>query len=295
MEKRNFIITIQELLKARNNEFEMANPQRVRLIRHKDNRGIKIIGGKEYKNSLYDIYLHENDVFVTYQSEQLVKRFQNVDYIVSFIGEEGNESRFVGVYKNCGIKQFLPDYNGETHALLDFRELAGFELLKERVIIEWNNPISWLQCYKNEMNVVRIDRGLTENNIPVFTRFEDVVLNYSQLQSIFKTNNKEWKAKLESCNCIYLILDKHTGKQYVGSTYNHKGIWGRWREYADTGHGNDVSLIELLSGDTKYAEKYFQWCILETIPLKILPEQAIDRETLYKRKFGTRDFGYNNN
>ena len=55
------------------------------------------------------------------------------------------------------------------------------------------------------MNVVRIDRGLTENNIPVFTRFEDVVLNYSQLQYIFKTNNKEWKAKLESCNCIYLI------------------------------------------------------------------------------------------
>ena len=45
----------------------------------------------------------------------------------------------------------------------------------------------------------------------------------------------------------------------------------------------------------KYAEKYFQWCILETMPLKILPDQAIDRESLYKRKFGTRDFGHNNN
>lgn len=295
METRNFITTIQVLLKDRNEEFEMANPQRIRLLRHKDNRNIKIINGKEYKNSLYDIYLHENDVFMRYQGEQLVNRFKNVDYIVSFIGEEGKDSRFVGVYKNCGIKQMLPDHNGEAHALFDLQEVNGFEILKERVVIEWNNPISWLQHYKNEMHVVRIDRGLTENNIPVFTRFEDVILNYSQLQSIFKFNNQEWKAKLESCNCIYLILDKNTGKQYVGSTYNSKGIWGRWEEYANTGHGNDISLIELLADDAKYAEKYFQWCILETMPLKILPDQAIDRESLYKRKFGTRDFGYNNN
>ena len=51
----------------------------------------------------------------------------------------------------------------------------------------------------------------------------------------------------------------------------------------------------LLSDDSNYAAKYFQWCILETLPLKILEDQAIDRESLYKRKFGTREFGYNNN
>ena len=52
METRNFITTIQVLLKDRNEEFEMANPQRIRLLRHKDNRNIKIIDGKGYKNSL---------------------------------------------------------------------------------------------------------------------------------------------------------------------------------------------------------------------------------------------------
>lgn len=97
-------------------------------------------------------------------------------------------------------------------------------MLKERVVIEWENPLSWLQNYANQMPVIKIDRGLKENNIPVFSRFEDVVLNYTQLKMIFKTNNPEWKAKLESCNGIYLILDKATGKQYVGSTYNTKGI-----------------------------------------------------------------------
>ena len=150
MERKDFIISIQELLKGRNVEFDNADGKRIRLIRHKDSRKEKNIGGKIYESSLYDIYLHENDVFMTYQSEQLVKKFKDVDYIVSFIGEEGITSRFVGVYKNNGILKMLSDYNGEPHAKFDIQEINGFEILKNRVIINWNNPISWLQtshCY----------------------------------------------------------------------------------------------------------------------------------------------------
>lgn len=294
MERKDFIATIQELLKGRNEEFDKADVERIRLIRHKDSRKEKIIGGKSYETSLYDIYLYENEAFMTYQSEQLVKKFKNVDYLVSFIGEESTSSRFVGVYKNNGILQMLPDDKGEVYARFDIQEIPGFELLKERVIIDWNNPVQWLQHY-NEMPVIRIDRGLMENNLPVFVRYEDVVLNYIQLKTIINSNNPEWKSRLESCNCIYLILDKSNGKQYVGTTYNTKGIWGRWSEYAKTGHGDDVELKKCIESDPKYAEKNFQWCILETLPIKILPEQAIERESLYKRKLGTRIYGYNKN
>ena len=294
MERKDFIATIQELLKGRNEEFDKADVERIRLIRHKDSRKEKIIGGKSYETSLYDIYLYENEAFMTYQSEQLVKKFKNVDYLVSFIGEESTSSRFVGVYKNNGILQMLPDDKGEAYARFDIQEIPGFELLKERVIIDWNNPVQWLQHY-NEMPVIRIDRGLMENNLPVFVRYEDVVLNYIQLKTIINSNNPEWKSRLESCNCIYLILDKSNGKQYVGTTYNTKGIWGRWSEYAKTGHGDDVELKKCIESDPQYAEKNFQWCILETLPIKILPEQAIERESLYKRKLGTRIYGYNKN
>ena len=294
MERKDYIATIQELLKGRNEEFDKADVERIRLIRHKDSRKEKNIGGKIYENSLYDIYLYENDAFMTYQSEQLVKKFKNVDYIVSFIGEESTSSRFVGVYKNNGILQMLPDYKGESLARFDIQEISGFELLKERVIIDWNNPVQWLQHY-NAMPVIRIDRGLMENNLPVFVRYEDVMLNYTQLKTIINSNNPEWKSRLESCNCIYLILDKSNGKQYVGSTYNTKGIWGRWSEYAKTGHGNDVELKKCIDSDPKYAEKNFQWCILETLPIKILQDQAIERESLYKRKLGTRIYGYSKN
>ena len=294
MERKDYIATIQELLKGRNEEFDKADVERIRLIRHKDSRKEKIIGGQIYENSLYDIYLYENDAFMTYQSEQLVKKFKNVDYIVSFIGEESTSSRFVGVYKNNGILQILPDYKGESLARFDIQEISGFELLKERVIIDWNNPVQWLQHY-NAMPVIRIDRGLMENNLPVFVRYEDVMLNYTQLKTIINSNNPEWKSRLESCNCIYLILDKSNGKQYVGSTYNTKGIWGRWSEYAKTGHGNDVESKRCIDSDPKYAEKNFQWCILETLPIKILQDQAIERESLYKRKLGTRIYGHNKN
>ena len=294
MEKET-IISIQALLSGRNEEFDQADKRRVKLIRHKDNRTEKVIGDKTYKESLFDLYLNENSVFLDYQSEQLKKNFEKIDYIVAFIGEEGATSRFLGVYKNNGMIAELGLYNGDALAKFDFQELSGFELLKERIVIEWKSPVMWHQYYDNEMPVVRIDRGLTENNIPVFKSFEDVVLDYNQLKRIFETNNAEWKSKLESCNGIYLILDKKCGKQYVGSTYNRDGIWGRWKQYAETGHGGDKDLKPLLSDDSNYAAKYFQWCILETLPLKILDEHAIDRESLYKRKFGTREFGYNNN
>lgn len=293
--EKDWITTIQALLEGRNEEFDNADKRKVRLVRHKDNRIVKVIDGKEYSNSLYDLYLNEHDVFLSYQSEQLEKNFKDVTYIVAFIGEEKADSRFVGVFRNDGIIREIEDYQGEKQSKFNFVELDGFDNLKERIVIEWRNPISWRQNYKNEMPVIRIDRGLREGNIPVFSHFEDVVLDFNQLQSIFKTENAEWKSKLESCNGIYLILDKHTGKQYVGSTYNPKGIWGRWSQYAQTGHGGDKDLIPLIEADPNYAKKYFQWCILETLPLKILDEQAIDRESLYKRKFGTREFGYNNN
>lgn len=294
MERKDYIATIQELLRGRNEEFDNADIKRIHLIRHKDSRKEKIIGGKTYENTLYDIYLYENDAFLTYQSEQLVNKFKNVDYLVSFIGEESTTSRFVGVYKNNGILQMIPNHNGKDHARFDIKEIPGFELLKERVVIDWKNPVQWLQHY-NDMPVIRIDRGLMENNLPVFVRYEDVILNYVQLQMIINSNNPEWRLRLESCNCIYLILDKSNGKQYVGSTYNTKGIWGRWSDYAKNGHGNDVELKKSVDADPKYAEKNFQWSILETLPIKILEDQAIERESLYKRKLGTRTHGLNKN
>lgn len=119
--KKDVITTIQALLTGRNEEFDQTDKRRVKLVRHKDNREEKVIGDKIYKDSLFDLYLNENKVFLDYQSEQLKKNFEKVNYIVAFIGEEGVTSRFLGVYKNNGVIADLGLYKVNFWQNLIFR------------------------------------------------------------------------------------------------------------------------------------------------------------------------------
>ncbi len=100
----NIIITIQQLLIGRNPDFD--NAQRVKLVRHKDNRPVneRKILGEPYEGSLYNLYRTELKKFLDYQSEQRISKFGDVEYIVSFIGEEGTESRFIVTFNK---KDFL--------------------------------------------------------------------------------------------------------------------------------------------------------------------------------------------
>ena len=298
METDQHIISFQKLVEGRVPEFD--NSKKIKFVRHLDNRQVKVIGGKEYIEDLYTLYRNQDsrEVFNTYQNEQKTANFEDVEYIVSFIGEENNTARFVGIYKNCGNVRI-----DDNMSKFNFQKVSGFKALEEKVIIDWGkNAISWHQWYdKNTKYVVCIDRGLTDGDMPVFISYEDIILDFKQLHAIFANEDKEWRSKLETCNCIYLILDKKTGKQYVGSTYRDKqskysGIWGRWKEYAETnGHGNDVNLKELYDNDNTYPVQYFQWSILEILPLNVTDRFAIERESICKEKLGTRDFGYNNN
>lgn len=289
----NIITTIQALLKGRNPEFDAS--KKVKLVRHQDNRKPeeRLIQGKLYQGSLYQLYRNRHDMFLDYQREQKHRNFDKVEYIVSFIGEPNMEARFVGVFKNNGVEKELT----VESCLYDFQEINGFEVLKERTIIDWGaSALGWHQWMNDNVKpVIRIDRGFNDSKIPVFTSYNDVILDYETLNRIYQKQDDEWKSKLEACNCVYLILDKLTGKQYVGVTYNKSGIWGRWADYAKDGHGNDKDLMVLISKNPNYGKENFQWCILETLPLNVLADFAIDRESLYKEKFGTRDFGYNNN
>lgn len=288
------IISIQNLLRNRGVDFDSA---KVKFVRHKESSGVIKINEIEYHETLYHLYRTQPEAFRAYQNEQDTVTFDKVDYIVSFIGEEDSTARFIGVFQKMGRQDLR-----KGRSLFDFQKVSGFEILEEKVIIDWGgSAISWNQWWNNTKYVIRIDRGMSEGDIPVFHSYEDVMLSYTQLKAIFDKNNAEWRTKLEAVNCVYLILDKKNGQQYVGVTYRGKkssgiGIWGRWKEYVETGgHGNDISLMELCAKDSSYGSQYFQWCILEILPLNVTDTVAIERESLYKEKFGTREFGYNNN
>ena len=296
---KDYIISIQDLLKGwnRNSEFDNANESRIKLVRHSSEVKPDSFIYNKYKGSVYKLYRTDYSLFKEWQSEQSDSKMKNVDYLVVFLAEEGCECRFIGVYRNYGPKK--PTSEGVSEYTLE--EVEGFEGLKDKVVIDWGKgTLSWMQNWQSTKDVRRIEQVNTGDDVPYFTRYEDVILSFSQLQKVVE--DKEWKSKLESLNCVYLILDKETGKQYVGVTYKDmkpgikNGILGRWTEYAQTGHGNNKLLVALLEDKgISYAEQNFQWTILETLPLNVTPKVAIDRESLYKKKFGTREHGYNEN
>ena len=296
---KDYIISIQDLLKGwnRNSEFDNANESRIKLVRHSSEVKPDSFIYKKYNGSVYKLYRTDYALFKEWQSEQSDSKMKNVDYLVVFMAEEGCECRFIGVYRNYGPKRATD--NGFSEYAIE--EVEGFEGLKDKVVIDWGKgTLSWMQNWQSTKNVRRIDQVNTGDDIPYFIRYEDVILSFSQLQKVVE--DKEWKSKLESLNCVYMILDKETGKQYVGVTYKDmkpgikNGILGRWTEYAKTGHGNNKLLVALLAEKgISYADQNFQWTILETLPLNVTPKVAIDRESLYKKKFGTREHGYNEN
>lgn len=296
MQKKDYIATLQELLKGRNEEFDKSKA--IALVRHADNRKDKQIDGVVFKETLYDLYRFNREKFMAYQSRQLVGRFEKYEFIVCCLGESGTQTRFIAVYRILGWKP-SPVYDNEV--ILDLEELPEFKILSERVLFDWGKAtVTWCQNYNSERNikyVTRIDSGLMdEDGVIPFKSFPDTILTFSELKNVINKNDKKWKSALESVNCVYLIQDRKTGKQYVGVTYGREGIWGRWKVYVDTnGHGNNIRLMALLDNDPKYAVNYFQWCILETLAINITQDEATDRESLYKRKFMTREHGYNEN
>ncbi|MEI6822780.1 MAG: GIY-YIG nuclease family protein [Bacteroidota bacterium] len=267
------MITIQELLYNRGLE----KTAKVKLVRHKDSR-----------LDIYNIYKTDKLAFLKYQNIQPKDVFKDVDYIVSFIGEEGTLARFIAVYRiiNKTIKGNEFEYEME--------EMEVFYDLKERVIINWGkSAISWHQWINNEKEVVQIHPGL---HYKQFSDYSDFILTFTELKEII-TNHSEsdWKRMLSIVKGVYLISDTKTGKQYVGSAYGEEGIWGRWTKYVQTnGHGDNKTLIELITEDSKYALN-FQFSILMILPRTITPDEAIKKERLFKNKLGTNSFGLNNN
>lgn len=104
----------------------------------------------------------------------------------------------------------------------------------------------------------------------------------------------DWQAALKSIYGIYLIVDKESGKQYVGSAYGKEGILQRWTKYVKTGHGDNKKMIDLLKEDP-YRYKSFQFSILQVLPSNLTNDEVIEVENKYKDKLLTRKFGLNDN
>lgn len=284
------MISIVDLLKLKGLDCS----KKIKMVRHQDT--------KVDVNELYS--LGQIEIYQSYQSKPIFE----CDYIVSFIGSNGSLARMVGVYQVKGRKAAVkvpmprnylcratagPDSSYFTGVYYKLKEVPGFEDLKDRVVIDWGkSPVAWHQWLRDKEVVEILPIGYVKD----FPGYLDFILTYDELVGICSnpSANREWHRMLSSVAGIYLVVDKSTGLQYVGSAYGEKGILGRWFKYAKTGHGGNLRLKKVVSS-RRFGAKNLRFSILRTLSKTLTKNEIIAYEAFHKKKLGTRAYGLNIN
>ena len=129
-----------------------------------------------------------------------------------------------------------------------------------------------------------------------FPGFENISHDFHILEAIFRSERADWKAALSSIKGVYVITDRESGKQYVGSAYGDMGVWSRWASYIDTGHGGNDELTELIHEESiEYARNNFRISLLEIVKVTATDDEVRARESFWKGVLLSRDHGYNRN
>ncbi len=255
----------------------------------RDRRDVKVARHKEPKKDLWELFRQEK--FGHYQEFQSWDVFKGAKYILSFIGERDKYAKFVGVWEILSSHK-----RGANGFRYSSREIKDFNDLKGRLVVQWGKGTrSWTQWLhtKGDKEIVEL---LPPNYVMDFPGYYDFTLTYDQLSEIVNDpkTHREWQRMLSSVCGVYLVLDRRSGKQYIGSAYGTDGIWARWKKYVKTPSGGNKMLRELLRGSCK-RHKHFQFSILRVLEPNARRGDVIAAEVCSKRKLGSRAFGLNSN
>jgi len=266
------------------------NPERVKLIRH-------ALTDKGFK-SCYD-----KGMVLEYTRQQKKDFSKNYDYWCVFISDKGTKAKFYACYK---VGTSVPDTADVVPAGFPnpkwfqgkqaFYELTHVDALKEyegKLIIEWGKSARmWHQKGTTEKPIIAIQPDPKK----VFSGFENLILTYDELKEIVENPlvYSEWHTAFAAVNAVYLIVDRESGAQYVGSAYGKDGLLGRWACYVSSHHGNNKEMKSLICS---YPERYryFQFSILQILPKTLAAHEIIQIEQLYKDKLLSNRFGMNRN
>ena len=245
------------------------------------------IGG-EYKFTPLNAFWEGK--FKEWQEEQNQKNFER-QFIFSLIYYDINQWLFAGIYERVDVKQQANFFKYNTRLMSIHEELIGRLIIKFEKKFRQSYVLLENHCDKFMLGEILKDRS----SVQKFPGYENVRLNFQTLSTIINENEISWKTALQNAKGVYLIADKNTGKQYVGSAYGIEAIWSRWQAYVKTGHGNNSELKKLLRKKGDDYKNNFQFSILEARTQITSDEEIIERENHWKNILLTREFGYNKN
>lgn len=256
--------------------------------------------GSDDKRKPFNAYLV--DRFKEWQEHQTQKNWTR-KYIISLIYYGKNLWLFGGVYEVLPISP-VPVTSGEWKGwkyetkLLDTQnDLIGRVLFHFKKEFRASYPTLELKATKGMSPSDIYVSSVFDKKVAItdFPGFDNVNIEHEALRLIVHDGILSWKSALSNVKGIYLITDKLSGKQYVGSAYGDDCIWQRWSEYAKNGHGGNANLKELLRKNGEDYKFNFRYSVLEICNMSLGNEYIISRENHWKQILMTREFGLNKN
>lgn len=231
--------------------------------------------------------------FDTWQEYQTGRNFQR-PIVVSLIAlAEPHRWLFAGVHDVHGCQ------SGEGRARFRYQtsRRASTDPLRGRLVVAFERPgrQSYLLGERWDERLRLAEIRAEELQVADFPGYTKTMLNRVQLEIVVKQENPSWRGALGSVAGVYVIADERTGRLYIGSAVGGQGIWGRWCEYARTGHGGNKELRQLLRENGPEYAANFRYGILETADSRATKEEVLAREEHWKELLRTRDHGYNRN
>lgn len=256
----------------------------MKLARHQDNR----YPGRPTPFQLWRAADGRFELYQRVQSRNGI--FDGARFLASFLATPLDETLFVGLYEIKGVglapKGLIDPVSGEDVGGYNFYELepsTGLGDYRGRIVIEWGKGYrAWVQrAGSKDKPVIEIRRTISDPPFPGFLDFREQLSRLADVPL-------PWREVLSSVGGVYLLTCPISGKQYVGSAHGTTGFWGRWEDYAASGHGGNRRMQGLPASD-------FQICVLEVAASSVSTDELLNMESRWKEKLLSRRFGLNGN
>lgn len=268
------------------------NPKYVVVLRHRPTE-VKL------RHQLRRIALEDEATFIAYQSSHRInteRALQTAKFIASFLADGPGQAIFVGLYEiinmevvphdrwleNPVIRSLADEGSdiGESRTQVGWfhqKRVNFYDEWKGRLVIDWPPPErSWYRrAHRNTFAIKTIHSD--DELVKRLDAWDRLVFTWLDLNSL----PKRFQDELAGWSGIYFIKDTSDGMGYVGAAYGAENILGRWKNYRQTGHGDNVLL-------RKRDPNNFQFSILERLPDNVDDQKVFDRETSWKLRLGTR-------
>jgi hypothetical protein len=279
------MLTFNQLLRVAD-----LDPRTVRLVRHRDSK-------PHVHRALYDAAVNLDPRFAQYQDRQgtpqVVEQFRAARFLAGFVAEPiTGHTVFAGVWERLDERlehlgnPFVPVPEVTSRVVVEFntRRVERFDAYCGRLVIEWGDGTrAWVQRADNQDKaIIELRRTRRDPDFPGFMTFQ---MELDRVEELYAA----WIQVLRNARGVYLLVRRKTGEQYVGSATGADGFFGRWLCYQD-GHGGNVGMRELGADAAEYDVS-----IVEVAASDATVEEIYQRETMWKRKLGSRAVGLNRN